>query len=142
MQQTAGIDSSNVPDAQPSGTPSLLDEIKGLWDEIRHLIHDHIELAALETRLAGETLAFMVMAGVAIAILLVSAWLALLGAVVVLLVAMGMWASVAFLLIVLLNIAAAGALAWLIKHKSRNLKWSATLASLKPSAVPPQDTPT
>jgi len=140
--QTAGIDPATAPDASPSAPVGLMDEIKGLWREIRLLIHDHIELAALETRLAGQTLAFMVMAGVAIAILLVSAWLALLGAMVVLLVAMGMWASAALLLIVLLNIAAAAGLGWAIKHKSRNLKWSATLASLKPDAGPQQDTPT
>ncbi|GBG15035.1 acyltransferase [Novimethylophilus kurashikiensis] len=129
---TAGLDSSTAPEAPPPGTHGLLDEIKGLWKEIRLLVHDHLELAALETRLAGESLAFMVMAGIAIAILLVSAWLAFLAAVAVILVALGMWASAALLLIVLLNVGAAAVLAWMIKHKSYHLRWPATLASIKP----------
>lgn len=140
MQHTAGIDNaSDVPDASATGTSSLADEIKDLWDEIRHLIHDHLELAALETRLAGESLAFILMAGIAIAILMVSAWLAFLGAVVAILIALGMWASAALLLIVLLNAGASGALFWLIKRKSRHLRWSATLASVKPRGSTSQD---
>jgi hypothetical protein len=135
----AGLDSSTASEAPPPGTHGLIDEVKELWKEIRLLVHDHLELAALETRRAGESLAFMVMAGIAIAILLVSAWLAFLAAVAVILVALGLWASAALLLIVLLNVGAAAGLAWMIKHKSYHLRWPATLASIKPREAPGEE---
>ncbi len=133
MQSTAGTTqaSSEAPVSKP---PGLLDELAGLWNEIRGLAHDHLQLAVLETKLAGESLVSMIAAGVMIAILLVTAWLGLLGALVMLLILLGMWPSAALLLAVGLNLLIALALYGVIKQKSRHLKWAATLASLHPNS--------
>lgn len=112
--------------------PGLLDEVQALWEDILGLVHDHLELAVLETKLAGESLVNMIIAGVMIAVLLVSAWLGLLSILVLLLILLGMWASAALLIAVSLNLLIALALYGYIKRKSRHLQWKATLDSLDP----------
>jgi hypothetical protein len=54
-------------------------EAKLLWQALRGLAHGHLELAALETQQAGESLVAMVVAGMFLAGLLLSAWLGVLG---------------------------------------------------------------
>jgi hypothetical protein len=50
----------------------LLDEVRSLWRELHGLAHQQFALAALEVKLAGVTLVRMVVAGVMVAILLLS----------------------------------------------------------------------
>jgi hypothetical protein len=119
---------------QVNGAPGLLDDVKSLWSEVRGLTYDHLQLAALETKLAGESLVSMIAAGVIVAVLLVTAWLGLVGAAVLALIDSGMLASIAMLLAVLINIIVAGVLFKVIAMKSQNLRWSATLRSLKPQS--------
>jgi hypothetical protein len=108
--------------------------VKSLWGEVRGLTYDHLRLAALETKLAGESLVSMIAAGVIVAVLLVTAWLGLVGAAVLALIDNGMLASIAMLLAVLVNVIVAGVLFKVIAMKSQNLRWSATLRSLKPQS--------
>lgn len=137
-QAAAGSDGDAEPAAWGSAKPrppGLVDEIKALWNDARGLVHDQLELAALETRLAGQSLAVIVGAGVAIAILLVSAWLGLLGVLVLLLILLGVWASLALLFAVALNLLIAGGLYLLIRNRSRMIGWKATLASIRPGTA-------
>lgn len=103
-----------------------------MWAEVRGLAYDHLQLAALETKLAGESLVSMIAAGVVVAVLLVTAWLGLVGAGVLLLIHSGMLASLAMLMAVALNVVVAFVLFGIIRSKSQNLRWAATLRSLKP----------
>lgn len=139
MQSTANTEPGIKPAAsqatnQANGAPGLLDDVKSMWGEVRGLTYDHLQLAALETKLAGESLVSMIAAGVIVAVLLVTAWLGLVGAAVLALIHSGMLASIAMLLAVVINVIVAGVLFKVIAMKSQNLRWSATLRSLKPQS--------
>ena len=100
--------------------------------ELRELAHDHIELAALETRLAVRTALTMLMVAIFTATLLVSAWLALVGAAVLWLVGIGLAPAVAMLLPGAANVLLAS-FGWLyMRRKLRSLGWPATQRLIKP----------
>jgi len=121
----------------------LLDEIKALWRELRGLAHDELTLAALETGLAARSLVTMIAAGVKVAVLLVSAWLGLVGAVVLGLIGIGVTASIAMLLAVASNLVFSLILYEVIRRQSRHLQFPATLRSLRlvPSKRQRSETP-
>jgi len=122
--------------------PGVLDDVKSLWAEACGVAYDHLQLAALETKLAGESLVSMIAAGVVVAVLLVTAWLGLVGAGVLALIHSGVLASLAMLLAVALNVVVALVLFKIIRSKSQNLRWAATLRSLKPRPrTPPKVEP-
>ena len=102
-----------------------------MWQELAGLAHDRLRLAVLETRLAGESLVVMVAAGVMAAVLLVSAWLGLVVAAILALVGGGVTAALAVMIGVAANVLLALLLYALIRRKSRNLQWAASLRSLK-----------
>ena len=52
----------------PADGAGLLDDARSLWREGSALFQDRLQLAALETRLAGETLVTMIVAGVIVAV--------------------------------------------------------------------------
>lgn len=138
MQTTANTESQAKPAmSKADGAPGLMDDVKSLWTEVRGLTYDHLQLAALETKLAGESLVSMIAAGVIVAVLLVTAWLGLVGAAVLALINSGMLASIAMLLAVALNVVVAFVLYKVIRNKSQNLRWAATLRSLKPRPQTP-----
>jgi uncharacterized membrane protein YqjE len=114
--------------------PGLLENAQALWHDLRGLAHDHLQLAALETQRAGRSLVNMVIYAVAAAILLVSAWLGLMAAGVLWLSDRGLNASVVLLLVVALNIAAALILFTMIGRNGRQLRFPATVRSLKSDA--------
>lgn len=119
------------PVQEPTGeSTSLLNEVKALWQEFQGLVHDRFQLVALETQQAGKSLVSMVISGVLIALLLVSAWLGLLSAVILWLIYLGLMVSLAILLGVLANLALAAFLYHSIRSQSRHLGWPATLRSL------------
>ena len=64
---------------------SLPKEVALVWGELRGLAHDHLQLAALETQRAGESLVTMITAGMMVAGLLLSGWLGLMAAAVLVL---------------------------------------------------------
>ncbi len=135
MEPTNALDGKGEPAAtgvaQP-GDAGLLDEAKSLWQELRGLAHDQLTLAALETKLAGKSLVTMVAAGLMVAVLLVSAWLGLVGAVVLWLISSGVVASIAMLLAVAANLVFAWVLYQVIRRQSHHLQFPATLRSLRP----------
>jgi len=112
-----------------------MEEVRNIWNDIRLLIHDHLKLAALETRLVAESLVSMVATSVAVVLLLVTAWLGLMSAGVVLLVEQGVAASGAILIAVAVNLIIAFLLGIAIRRQVSHLQWPATLRSLRPSAA-------
>ena len=135
MEPTNALDRKAEPAATssaPPGDAGLLEQAKSLWYELRGLVHDQLTLAALETKLAGKSLVTMIAAGVMIAVLLISAWLGLVGAVVLWLIGIGVVASISMLLAVAANLVLAVILYGVIRRQSRHLQFPATLRSLRP----------
>ena|GEM_PF-943182 len=120
--------------ADSGGTGGVMDEVRHIWDDVRLLIHDHLKLATLETRLVAESLVSMVATSVAVVLLLVTAWLGLVSAGVVALVEQGVTASVAILIAVAVNVVIAFLLGIAIRRQVSHLQWPATLRSLRPSS--------
>lgn len=127
----------------PPGKTALLEDLKALWHELRGVAHDQLILAALEAKLAGKTLVIMLAAGVMVAILLVSAWLGLMGAAVLWLIGVGLSGSIAMLVAVAANLVAAFILIGMIRGQTRYLQFPATVRSLRivPSKFQSSDKP-
>ena len=112
----------------------MLDNASALWNDLKSLAHDHLELAALETKRAGESLVSIVVFGIVAAILVVTAWMGLVAALVLWLIALGLAPAVAVLIGVAVNLAGAGGLVFLIKARTEAFKFPATVRALKPGA--------
>lgn len=111
--------------------PGLLDEARSLFTEVRGLAQDRLKLAALETRLAGQSIVRMLIAGVVAAVMVISAWLALVGMGVVALIEYGgLGAITALGVAAVVNVAAAAALYFAIRKMSRNLAFPKTVGGL------------
>lgn len=132
---TTATEGSPPSPGNPADGAGLLEDARSLWREGSALFQDRLQLAALETRLAGESLVTMIAAGVIVAVLVVAAWLGLMGAAIVMLVGFGIGAGTALLLGVLVNLAVALALCQMIRGKSRHLLWAASVRSLRSSPV-------
>lgn len=115
-----------------------MDEVRYIWRDLRLLIHDHLRLATLETRLVAESLVSMVATSVAVVLLLVSAWLGLVSAAVVFMVEQGIVISGAILIAVAFNLVIAFLLGIAIRRQVSHLQWPATLRSLRPGSAEPK----
>ena len=124
----------------PVSGSGVLEDAQSLWHELRGLTHDRFRLAALETQRAGKSLVDMIVAGIMVAVLLINAWLGLLTAAVLRLVAHGMVASSAILLAVAFNLLLTLLLFGVIRRKRRYLQFPATLRSLQPMTSGRRDT--
>ncbi len=131
MEPSNPLEQPKSADTVP-GEPGVLDQLLGLGQELLGRVHDHLNLAALETRLAGRSLVVMMAAGVMVAVLLISAWLGLLAAAILWLVGLGVALSLAMIVAVAANLVAAAMLVGLIRRQSHHLRFPATLRSLRP----------
>ena len=135
VEQTVG---SRAASSDPGRHTDLPKEVQWLWCELRGLAHDHLQLAALETQRAGESLVTMITAGMIVAGLLLSAWLGLMGAAVLALTSRGVLGSgSALLLAVAANLLAALVLCGVIRRRSHHLRFPANTRSLQPAAESP-----
>lgn len=133
QDQWSNHDADSIPEASGQ-QPGLLEAVGSVGRELRGVFHDHLLLAALETRRAGESLVSIVVMGVIAACLLLSAWLALAGAIVLVLVQHSLLtASSALMLIFAIHCLLAMLLVAAIRNRSRNLMLPATLGQLKPA---------
>jgi hypothetical protein len=127
----------------PAGQQHLLDALllraQALWTNATCLLRDHTLLALLEAQRAGIAAVKMLGAGVVIAVLAVSAWMALVGAVVVWLVGAGVNTGLALVIAAVLNLIAAGALAFWVKSLVPELLFEATTRQLKGEPPPPDE---
>jgi len=117
---------------------SLTLRAKALVRDVRDLVCDHLELAALEARRAGETFARMVCAAVVISILWISAWLALLAGAIVWATSAGVpWAG-ALAIAAMVNLVAGAALAVWMRKQVGELLFAATLRQIRRDVAAPQ----
>ena len=122
------------PPAAPDSGTGLLGNVQVLWRDLRGLLHDHLQLAALEAQRAGKSLVNMVIYGVAAAILVVTAWLGLMAAGVLWLIDLGLNSSLALLAAVGVNVGGVLLLVLMIMRASKYLGFPATVRSLKSDA--------
>lgn len=115
--------------------PGFLEEARLLERELRGVVHDHLSLAALEARQAGESLVRIVAMGIITACLMFSAWLALVSAVVLVLVRHSLvTAGSALILVFAVHCVVAMLLVGAIRRRSRHLMFPGTISRLKPAS--------
>ena len=132
---------AGVSSKAPGQEPGLLETAKLLEHELRSIAYDHLTLAALETRQAGESLVRIIAMGVIAAGLLLTAWLALVSSLAVALVQYTLvTTSVALLLVFVAHCLAVTALVWAIRERSKSLMFPATISRLKPTSLADSDT--
>lgn len=98
---------------------------------LKALVQDHALLAVLEVQRAGVSLVKMIVAGIVISILVVSAWMGIVAAIVGFAVGQGADWSLAILIAALVNIGIAVALGFYAKKQLPDLLFAATLRQLK-----------
>jgi hypothetical protein len=131
-EQTAGARAASSALGHRAPFPK---EARLLWHDLRGLAHDHFELAVLETQRAGESLVAMVVAGMLVAGLLLSAWLALMGAALLALISHDVMATGSALLVaVSVNLLVALVLWRVIARLSHRLRFPANARSLQPAS--------
>jgi hypothetical protein len=110
--------------------PDLVEETFRLAQAVRAIAHDHVQLAVLETRHSINALLTMAAVAIAMAVLIVSAWLALLGAAVLALNSLGLSPALALLALATGNLLLLPVGYLVIRHKGTALGWPASLRAL------------
>lgn len=111
--------------------PDLGEYAASLAREVRGLVHDHLELATLESRLLIRRIVMMAVLAIFSALVLVSAWLALAGAAVFMLIALGVPPAMAMVLVAAANVLLALGAWLLLRRTSSRLGYPATQRALK-----------
>lgn len=130
-------------DATPTASPpepgpaqsTLLEDAGTLTREYRATVLAWLEVVALETRLAAGTLINMIVLAVGIAVLLLGAWLTLIGAAVLALMHQGLSPTLAMLAATMINLAAAALVFFNLRRQGRRIGWPVTLRALKPDTT-------
>lgn len=123
-----------------AATESLIDILQSLLRELPGLVSDRVELFTLELARAGAALGRLVGWLVAIAIVGVTAWLALWAALVAGLVQLGLHWTLAVLLVAVVNLAAVGVGVQQVRRLAGQLSLPATrrhLTRFGAAALPP-----
>jgi hypothetical protein len=112
--------------------PDLGEHAASLAREFRGLVHDHLELATLETRLCFHNALRMAVIAVFSALVLAGAWFALSGAAAFVLIEMGLAPALAMALLAAANLLVGFAGWLLLRHTSAQLGWPGMQRTLKP----------
>lgn len=125
------------PDYANAATPPSAASIHSIVDSLRGWLDSFLHLVALEGRKAGAGLKLMVVFGTGAAVLLMTAWLALVGCAVAVLVENDIlgWAW-SLLIAALLSFAGAVGLVYLVIKRSKDLLFSATRRQLGLKSTP------
>lgn len=110
--------------------PRVIDELTGMFVSLRTALKDFLDLLSLEARRAGLSLMWMIACGVAAAVCLVSSWLGLMAALVIVAVSLGLPLLAAVFAVILINGAAGGLLIYRCISISHDLRFPATLRQL------------
>jgi hypothetical protein len=115
-----------------------LTEVVGhLISEARQLVTDYAQLAVLDARRAALCLAWMLGSVLIASVLIVTAWMGGVAALIVLMLGEGMsWAG-AIGIAAVLNIVGAAAIAWWMRHLVAELPFTALLRQLRGEDPPP-----
>lgn len=111
-----------------TGLGELLGRLLG---ESRQLVSDYALLAALDARRAAIRLALVLGAVLVGAVLVVTAWMALVAGGIVYLLGQGASWIAALLVAALINLAAAGGLAWWVRNLVTELPFTALVRQLR-----------
>lgn len=112
--------------------PDLGESAASLAIELRGLVHDHLELVTLETRLNIHNILKMTVIAVFSALVLAGAWFALTGSAVLVLISAGVAPALAMALLAVANVLLALGGWLLFKRTSARLGWPAIQRTLKP----------
>jgi hypothetical protein len=119
-------------DALQSRRPPGLGEVIGrLLGDVRGLAADYAELAVLDARRAAIRLAWLLGSVLIAAVLLVTTWMALVAAGVVLMLGQGASWATALIVAAALNVVGAGALGWWMLQLIKELPFTALLRQLR-----------
>ncbi len=133
------VPTQTVAPPESSGATGMIAEAQSLLLEWLGLAQDRFQLAALETRRAGESLVAMIVIGILAGVLLGGAWLGFEAVAVLWLIEHDIVASNAVLLTVAFNLLLTLILLGVIRRKSLYLQFPATLRSLRPKPTAQQD---
>jgi uncharacterized membrane protein YqjE len=120
--------------SRPAGVGQLLGHV---FSEAKCLVTDYAELAVLDARRAAVTLAWLLGAVLVVAVLMVTAWMGLVAALIVWMFSEGVSWGLAIAAAAGLNVLAAGALAWWMRHLAADLPFKALLRQLRGEDPPP-----
>jgi hypothetical protein len=120
---------------QPRPRPPGLGELVGrLLGEARSLTADFAELAVLDARRAAIRLSWLLAAVLVVTVLVVTTWMALVAAGVILMLGQGASWIIALAVAAVLNLVGAGALAWWMFALIKELPFTALLRQLRGDA--------
>jgi uncharacterized membrane protein YqjE len=115
---------------------SLLEPLQRALSVARRLAHDYALLGVLDLRRAAVQLAWLLGAGVVISVLVVSAWMAGVTALVAYLLAQEISWPVALIAAALLNLVGAAIVVWRLRAVMSDLPFAATLRQLRAQEPP------
>ena len=101
------------------------------WANLKALAQDHALLAVLEIQRAGVSFVKMIIAGIVISILVITAWMALIAAAIAFAVGQGANWALAILIAAFVNLAVAAGLAFWAKSQLPDLLFAATVRQLR-----------
>ena len=101
------------------------------WANLKALVQDHALLAVLEVQRAGVSLVKMIIAGIVISILVVSAWMAIVAAAIAFAIGQGANWALAILVAAFVNLLVAGGIALWAKKQVPDLLFAATMRQLR-----------
>lgn len=128
--------SKEYAEATPPTTDGVFGGIASTFSSVRRVLSDLFRLFSLEVRRAGLTLVWMVALGAIAAMLIVTAWLGLMGALALWAVSLGLtWVSV-MVAIALANLVIAAIVIGFFVTMSRDLLFPATRRQLDVSPIP------
>jgi uncharacterized membrane protein YqjE len=128
-----GATSSGAPDAPPADSAAAVSAlVESLLRDAWALVQDHALLTVLEVQRATRTVTIMLFSGVIVAVLLVTAWLALVASVLFWVVDADQAWGFALLLVGLIHVALSAAIIWWIRRLARNQMFSALLRQVLP----------
>lgn len=114
------------------------ERVQRLFLDVRALARDHVELAVLETQRAGQVLVQTMAAAVAVSVLLATAWLGIVAALVVWMTNAGVSWPVALLIGAAACLLVAAAIVFWVKRHIPDLMFSATLRQLRATKEVPE----
>ncbi|MBU6485177.1 MAG: hypothetical protein KGR23_10305 [Betaproteobacteria bacterium] len=138
MSAASQTDSARVATSPPTG--GVLGELSNVLTCARETVSAYLDLVTLEARQAGVALVRMMVGGLVAAICMVTAWMGLMGALVMYVVSLGLLPIAAVILVAAINLVAGGGLLYWCIGVSRDLLFTATRRQLagpsmaKPSA--------
>jgi uncharacterized membrane protein YqjE len=115
----------------PPRQAGLGDLLSHLFSETRQLVTDYAELAVLDARRAAIMLAWLLGAVLVVAVLAVTAWMGGVAAAIVWAFEEGVSWPLAIAVAAVVNLIAAGALVWWMRHLLQDLPFTALLRQLK-----------